>query len=392
MKKVLLITPLYKIIGRKDLINDSEAIHDLVKYWKDFNIDLHVIDIYINGLKKVFNLFNHDFIKYYNKGYNYLCDDIPVTLIERQNIYKGQIDGLKWDVKRYKKIIDKELNSFIPDKVIVHIPSTSKFIINKLDYDCDKVAVLHITDLKYYNKKGIEFIEYLNKNFKSVYCRSKSIYDQFKNTGINNLKEDIIYSGVNVKSLSINKNFNNKYQIIYVGKLIKRKNLDILLKALANINKDIWELTVIGEGPNMKKYKELTNKLGINNQVNYINNIPKEEVLKYMEASDIFCMPSINETFGLVYLEAMSKGCITIGTKNEGIDGIIIDKENGFLINPDVNELEKLLKDIIYLDLKEKQRLSNNAFKTALKYNELDMSINYLNKVMGDKNETKEDK
>lgn len=388
MKKVLLITPLYKIIGRKDLIKDSEAIHDLVKYWKDFNIDLHVIDVYINGLSKIYNIFNRDFLKYYRKGYNYICDGIPVTLIERQNIYKGQIDGLKWNINRYKKIINKELNNFIPDKIVVHIPSASKFLVENMNYNCDKIAVLHTTDLKYYKKKGFDFIDYLNKNYTSVYCRSKSIYNKFKNTKINHLKDDIIYSGVNVKSLNINKNFNQKkYQIIYVGKLIERKNLDILLKALTNINKDYWKLTVIGEGPNEKKYKMLSKQLGLTNNIKFINNIPKEEVLKYMDNSDIFCMPSINETFGLVYLEAMSKGCITIGTKNEGIDGIIINNQNGYLVDPNVDELTNLINNVISLSIDEKQRISNNAFKTALKYNELDMSINYLNKVIGDKND-----
>lgn len=46
-------------------------------------------------------------------------------------------------------------------------------------------------------------------------------------------------------------------------------------------------------------------------------------------------MPSYPEGFGIVYLEAMASGCVTIGTKGEGIDGFIRDGENGFLVPPD---------------------------------------------------------
>ena len=47
--------------------------------------------------------------------------------------------------------------------------------------------------------------------------------------------------------------------------------------------------------------------------------------------SDVFVLPSVNETFGMVYLEAMSQGCIPIGTSGEGIDGIIENGKNGYL-------------------------------------------------------------
>ena len=64
-----------------------------------------------------------------------------------------------------------------------------------------------------------------------------------------------------------------------------------------------------------------------------------------MQMSECFIMVSKNETFGLVYLEAMLQGCIVVASKNEGIDGIIIHGENGFLCNAgDVNELTKNLK------------------------------------------------
>lgn len=56
-----------------------------------------------------------------------------------------------------------------------------------------------------------------------------------------------------------------------------------------------------------------------------------------MLASDCFIMISKNEAFGLVYLEAMSAGCITIASRGEGFDGVIIHGVNGFYVKRAMN-------------------------------------------------------
>ena len=77
-------------------------------------------------------------------------------------------------------------------------------------------------------------------------------------------------------------------------------------------------------------------------------------------------MISANETFGLVYLEAMSVGCITIASRNEGFDGIIKDGVNGFLCEAgNVNELQTIIDRIVEMTPEELQRISNNAIQTA---------------------------
>ena len=74
--------------------------------------------------------------------------------------------------------------------------------------------------------------------------------------------------------------------------------------------------------------------------------VNNKEVQKLMSESYIFVLPSINEGFGIVYTEAMKAKCITIGTKNEGIDGFIKNGVNGFLVNPNVDEIAKLIDEI----------------------------------------------
>ena len=106
--------------------------------------------------------------------------------------------------------------------------------------------------------------------------------------------------------------------------------------------------------------------LELKEHVTFKNQLINKEVLTLMNESYIFLLPSIHEGFGIVYPEAMSMGCITIGTKTEGSDGFIIDKENGFLVNPNVKEIVQLI-DEIYLKKYNIQEIRKRACQDAQK-------------------------
>ena len=91
-------------------------------------------------------------------------------------------------------------------------------------------------------------------------------------------------------------------------------------------------------------------------------------------------MISEGEAFGLVYLEAMSRGCITIASKNEGMDGIIKDGINGFLCESGNQfDLENKLRFISCLSAKEIKVIKINAIHTAQEYTNEKAAFKYLN-------------
>ena len=73
----------------------------------------------------------------------------------------------------------------------------------------------------------------------------------------------------------------------------------------------------------------------------------KPEDIKYMSKCNIFSLPSWQEGFGIVYIEAMNNGVPVIGVKGQGIEDVIIDKENGFLVEP--HSVQDLVKTIEYI-------------------------------------------
>ena len=100
-----------------------------------------------------------------------------------------------------------------------------------------------------------------------------------------------------------------------------------------------------------------------------------------MSEADVFVLPSVGETFGMVYLEAMAAGCITVGTKADGIDGIIKDGENGFLVYPTVEDIRQTLLSIKNLNSDELKSLRCNTFNTINRYTSEACAEDYLDQI-----------
>ena len=127
------------------------------------------------------------------------------------------------------------------------------------------------------------------------------------------------------------------YTFLQVGSLIQRKKVDITISAFAKVLTyySNAKLEIIGEGIEEKKLKQMCIDLNIEKSVTFYGFLENNIVLEHMAKNQVFVMPSINEGFGIVYLEAMSQACIVIGSKGEGIEDLITDSVNGFLVIPD---------------------------------------------------------
>lgn len=125
--------------------------------------------------------------------------------------------------------------------------------------------------------------------------------------------------------------------VIQVGHLIAQKHFDTTLRAFALLKETQPAacLTIVGHGPEQKALEQLAQVLGVSNAVRFTGQLSNEGVLAEMSRAQFFCMPSVREGFGIVYLEAMAVGCITIGTEGEGIADLIENGRNGFLVPPE---------------------------------------------------------
>lgn len=134
--------------------------------------------------------------------------------------------------------------------------------------------------------------------------------------------------------------------ICSVGFLEERKGhlntLAVLNRLKGKMN---FSYYLIGEGPQKSEILKTIEKYGLQTKCHLLGKISHQEVYKILASTDIFLLLSHNEPLGIVYLEAMSLGNVTIGSTGEGIADVIIDRQNGFLVNP--QDTEKIA-DIIY--------------------------------------------
>ena len=169
-------------------------------------------------------------------------------------------------------------------------------------------------------------------------------------------------------------------RVVSMCRLDRTKRIDAVLHALNGLGgKYDFQYTIIGSGKEEKRLRRLINRLQIRDRVTMTGYLPRKHAMELMEENDVFVMTSAPETFGLVYLEAMAKGCITVGSKGQGIDGTIVNGINGFLCEPgNVDGLRKTLETIFALSSSEKEAILLSSWQTAKELSNENVAGEYL--------------
>ncbi len=126
-----------------------------------------------------------------------------------------------------------------------------------------------------------------------------------------------------------------KVYLIVVGRLVRRKNLSGLLRALAGVGDPNVDLVVLGDGPERGPLEDLARALDLSVRVHFKGYVDETTKHCLLQAADVFVLPSLHEAFGLVYLEAMHAGLPVIATKPGGQEDYLIDGETGYLVPTD---------------------------------------------------------
>ena len=143
-----------------------------------------------------------------------------------------------------------------------------------------------------------------------------------------------------------------KSDVIFVGRLISYKNIDILIKSIKLIkekNPEIKSL-IIGDGPEKKNLEALTQKLNLEKNIKFLGFLENDDdVYALMKSSKVFVLPSTREGFGIVVIEANACGIpvITVNHKDNAARDLIEEGKNGFVCQLDENEIAKKIIRIL---------------------------------------------
>lgn len=401
-RNILVLTSIYPAPDIK-IANNTSVVHYFVREWVKMGYDVRVVHnypIYLRVLhwiagfaeKTIASKFNTSVTAVYqNKDVEYEMEGVkvirmplfkpfPRTAVPRKNL-KRQI----------KKIVTYcNANNFVPEVITAHnfYPHLEQVNLLKSEFfpNAKTCVVVHKQVLKMLDYTSGNLAEEINKVDIWGY-RSLPLKREIETyTGVVPSKYFMCYSGIPVhflKRTDVCKIEQPINKFVYIGSFIRRKYPEKVLLGILNSKLTDFSLDYVGDGANKHIIEKLIDENRLQNQVTLHGFVPREQVPSFISKAQCFIMISEEETFGLVYLEAMAMGCITIASRNEGMDGIIEDGINGFLCNAgDENELAMILNRINTMKVGDLCKISKKARETAIRLTDEKVAKHYIENIL----------
>lgn len=242
----------------------------------------------------------------------------------------------------------------------------------------------HIHDMSYSIKSPIKkyFINKSIKNINTSITVSKACQNSW------NSVDTVIYNGIEENYFSDyhRRSINN---IAYVGALSQRKGFDIFIKFAERILSSYTEKKIhiiysdTSNNDQMDCLKKILDKYP--NRVIIKQNLNRDDIIKAYDEIDLLCVPSRNDPFPTVVLEAMARGCIVIGSNIDGLPELLNKKSELLFNNEDIDDMISKFESIINLNEHKIQKISKelnclckDKFKNSNKVDRINLIINEL--------------
>ena len=165
----------------------------------------------------------------------------------------------------------------------------------------------------------------------------------------------------------------NKFTVIFVGRLLKKKGVRVLCKVAKQLRK--INFIFIGAGPEEKYLKKASTNI---KNINFVGMVPNKELYKYYNCADIFCIPSqYEEGFGIVIMEAVACGLPVVGAKKGGIPEAL-DESVSILVPPTAEKIKEVIHKL-HKDNSLYEKLASKCRDYALR-NFSEENINLITK------------
>jgi len=157
-------------------------------------------------------------------------------------------------------------------------------------------------------------------------------------------KAVVIPNGIDLAEINQIKPSPAKSDIIFVGRLIKEKKADLLIKSLVRVKDNFPDVkcTIIGEGPEKENLEKLSDQSGLKDDVSFTGFLEDyQDVIAHMKSSKVLVLPSVREGFGMVVLEANACGLpvVVVDHPMNAAKDLIIPGENGLIAEVSENSL-----------------------------------------------------
>jgi len=296
------------------------------------------------------------------KGHLGIAKEQKNLIIERINIFRKKNDSCtKWEMLKFifKSILllQSRIKKVQPD--LIHIffsfPTGGIMWFYRYIVKIPYVISLLGADVPGFLPKELNFFHNLIKPFTIGLWRGAKFVIP-NSSGLSKLAQKtfdmnfvMIPNGVdNTTFFPIKRQNTSVMKMLFIGRLIPQKGLDVLLKALYKIKSNLphWKLTIVGQGPYYSKYQELANKYNLNDNLEWKGWLDFKQIPELYRMHDIFILPSRFEGMASVVLQAMASGCAIISSDVFGAEELVKDGKNGYIVpvEDDTALSEKILE------------------------------------------------
>jgi glycosyltransferase involved in cell wall biosynthesis len=369
MLKITITTPVYPYPKRGVYTGIERHIENISKYLALNNCKVRVITTFWNG------------------GNSYdIKNGIEIFRVKDATLYLGRAAGLA-ELNYLSFSLTSILKSLELDSDVLLLNNQSPF--SFLSNAKLKVGLAHHVDYikNFKDIFVIPFADLYSKMTKIDYIiapshfTKKQIIETFK---ISSEKIEVIHEGVDTSKFNPNNKpifrdkFKSQYVILFVGALVKTKNVDKLIRVFNYVQKRIdASLVIVGEGPEKSNLMKIVKELNLTNKVFFEGFVKDEDLPYYYSSCDIFASCSIIEGFGLIFLEAMASGKPVVAFNIASIPEVV---GNGGIIIKNFDLKEMAEKIIELLSNKEVyEEYSRKAREIAINHNWNIIARKYLN-------------
>jgi glycosyltransferase involved in cell wall biosynthesis len=351
-------------LARKLAENSKHEVHIYgMKWWQ--GPDTIVTDnVHLHGVCKVRELYNEDGVRSIKEALIFSLKVLPPLL-------KADYDVIDCNQFPYLPCFSGKIASIIKRKPLV-------------------ITWLEVWDSYWRSYLGTiggsfgRMIERLTMRLPDgiVAISQKTRIDLIKRGKVRSERIDVIPVGIDLERIVKIAPARESTDVLFAGRLIHEKRVDLLLNAIAVAKKEIPTITcaIIGDGPERGLLEHLAVKLGVEENVSFTGFVDQDGLTAYMKASKVFVLPSIREGFGLVIVEANACGLPVISIRHDmsAVRELVEDGVNGFLVN-DISsrEIAEAITKLV-TDEALRERLAENGFAMAKKYGWSDISTKII--------------
>jgi glycosyltransferase involved in cell wall biosynthesis len=173
--------------------------------------------------------------------------------------------------------------------------------------------------------------------------------DDLSAIGPNRERIEVVPNGIDVDQIQSAPLPEEGYDVVFAGRLIEHKNVDLLLDAF-----DQWAgdtgvtLGIIGDGPEADRLQQHARTLDCSDRIDFLGFLDEyDDVMGHMRAADVFASPSTREGFGITFAEAMAADCTVIAADHPNSAASEVLGESGYLVDPSTDAVDGALESAL---------------------------------------------